>query len=538
MRSARQPQPQRSRRTSQAPTAGSKRLLVAAVAALAVIAVASAVAVSSCTDPGTPHVAHSGPTGPVSFVAEPSPDRMGTYGHDIVSLTARGGDFSHATEVVFEVLNTSDPKAKPFLLDAHKDGSSWTAEIDPALSGVGTYHIVARGTGPRGDAFTSELDYTCTIEFEPATEIHVVGGDYDVSYGMAGLKVLRIQQVFGNGVDNYPRYTCTIEFEPATEIHVVGGDYDVSYGMAGLKVLRIQQVFGNGVDNYPRYLDDTEQRVKDFQKRHNLPVTGVVDRETWLALGLDPMEWYTLGAYVSPVAVGENPTDEQRIDAMIGRARDYLGDTYIWDAAGAPGKGIDCAGVSPVAVGENPTDEQRIDAMIGRARDYLGDTYIWDAAGAPGKGIDCAGLVIQGLYAAGWNPGILNPVTHSTTSWGDQDAANLYSYCNLAEVDPKHLVIQGLYAAGWNPGILNPVTHSTTSWGDQDAANLYSYCNLAEVDPKHLKRGDLVFYGKDGVVDHVAIYIGNDQVIEAHPKGVRIADAAYRPIMGARRIFG
>ena len=48
---------------------------------------------------------------------------------------------------------------------------------------------------------------------------------------------------------------------------------------------------------------------------------------------------------------------------------------------------------------------------------------------------------------------------------------------------------------------------------------------------------DLVFYGKNGDVDHVAIYLGDNQVIEAHPKGVRIEAADYRPIMGARRIF-
>lgn len=370
--------------------------LVGALALVAIVAVALLVATACDRTPG-PHIAHDGPAGPVALSAQAAQDRVGAYGHDIIELTAQGGDFSHAAQVMFEVRNTSDPKAEPLWLDAVKRGSSWTAEVDPAISGVGDYRIVAHGSDGDGDSFYAELDHTCTIAFEPADEVHLVGGDYDVAYGMAGLKVLHIQQVFGNGVDNYPRY-----------------------------------------------LDDTERRVREFQERHGLPATGVVDRETWLALGLDPMEWYTLGAYVSPATVGENPTDEQRVDAMIARARDYLGDTYIWDAAGKPGQGIDCAG----------------------------------------------------------------------------------------------LVIQGLYAAGMDPGILNPVTHSTTSWGDHDAANLYAYCGLAEVDPASMKRGDLVFYGKDGTVDHVSIYLGDGQVIEAHPKGVRIVNADYRPIMGARRVFG
>lgn len=325
-----------------------------------------------------------------------SPDRTGAWGHDIVAVAVDGGEFAHATAVHFTVQNVFDPRGKPFDIEATQEEGSWVAEFDPAESGVGDYVIIAHGTNDAGDAFSKELSYTCTITFEPANEIHLGGGDYDVAPGMAGLKVLRIQDVFGNGVDNYPRY-----------------------------------------------LDHTEQMVRDFQAANHLPVTGVVDHATWIALGLDPMEWYTLSAYVSPSTVGSDATASERIEAMIAQAQKYLGDTYIWDAAGAPGQGIDCAG----------------------------------------------------------------------------------------------LVIQGLYAAGYNPGILNPVTHAATTWGDHDAANLYSYCNLKEVDPHHMNRGDLVFYGKNGDVDHVAIYLGDNQIIEAHPKSVRIEAADYRPIMGARRIF-
>ena len=354
--------------------------------------------IAACTasqQPARPVIA-TGPGG-LKFSADIAPDRTGVWGHDIVELAVQGGDFAHATTVTFDVHNVFDPKAQPFQVAGHKEGHAWIAEFDPAVSGVGEYAITARGTNASGATFSTSFTYTCSITFEPTTEIHLGGGDYDVMHGMAGLKVLRIQGIFGNGIDNYPRY-----------------------------------------------LDHTEEMVREFQAANNLPVTGVVDHATWLALGLDPMEWYTLGNYVSPITASANASASERIEAMIARAEEYLGDTYIWDASGAPGQGI-----------------------------------------------DCSGLVIQGLYAAGYNPGILNPVTHSTTSWGDRDAANLYSYCNLTEVN----------------------------------------------DPANLKRGDLVFYGKDGVVDHVAIYLGNNQIIEAHPKGVRIEAADYRPIMGGRRVF-
>ena len=314
-----------------------------------------------------------------------------------VKIEAKGGAFAGASNVSFEVTNTSDAKSTAFWVQAshHKDGT-WTARFAPEVSGVGDYSIKGWATVQTGTVCCSETSYTLKEAFTFTDHISVGGGDYDVSYGMAGLKVQRVQQALGIG------------------------DF-----------------------NYPRFLDTTVSAVKSFQASHGLKETGVVDHETWLALGLDSMEWYSLGTYVSPVAVGKSATSSERIETMIKRANDYLGDTYVWDAAGAPGQGIDCAG----------------------------------------------------------------------------------------------LVIQALYAAGCDTGILNPVTHSTTTWGDQDALNLFSFCSLAEIDVNDRRRGDLVFYGKNGVVDHVAIYLGDDQVIEAHSSGVRIGSMWYRDVMGVRRVF-
>ena len=51
------------------------------------------------------------------------------------------------------------------------------------------------------------------------------------------------------------------------------------------------------------------------------------------------------------------------------------------------------------------------------------------------------------------------------------------------------------------------------------------------------KPGDLVFYDKNGVINHVAIYIGNNQVIHAsNPKsGIKISSATYRTPAAVRR---
>ena len=54
-----------------------------------------------------------------------------------------------------------------------------------------------------------------------------------------------------------------------------------------------------------------------------------------------------------------------------------------------------------------------------------------------------------------------------------------------------------------------------------------------------MKPGDLVFYAKYGRVNHVAIYIGNGQVINASsPKtGIKISNTYYRTPVAIRRVI-
>ena len=313
-----------------------------------------------------------------------------------INAVAYGGAYDNAVNVAFEVYNVSDGVASARWFQAYKQADgSWAADIPAAQNGVGT--CIVNGWATVGSTTSKYAEN---------------------------------------------RYTFTVAPKLTTEIYLGGGDYDVSYGMAGLKVQRIQQALGIGVYNYPRYLEQTVASVTAFQARVGLPATGVTDRATWLALGLDGNEWYTLGAYASPVTVSAGATSAQRVEAMVARAYEYLGDSYVWDAAGAPGQGVDCAG----------------------------------------------------------------------------------------------LVMQALYAAGCDTGIINPVTHSTTAWGDRDASNYYSYGGFTEVGVGQRSRGDLVFYGSSSV-DHVAIYLGGDQIIEAYPNKVRINSLWYSNIIGLRRVF-
>lgn len=129
--------------------------------------------------------------------------------------------------------------------------------------------------------------------------------------------------------------------------------------------------------------------------------------------------------------------------------------------------------VSPIRVNESSTRSQHIEAMIARAYDYLGDDYVIGASGAPGLGIDCSGLVMQALYAAGLDLAPITPVSHA---------------------QPGH---------------------------EYESRNMWDSLKFKHVPYSQRQRGDLIFYqNSSGTVIHVAIYLGNNQVIEAWPNEV------------------
>ena len=152
---------------------------------------------------------------------------------------------------------------------------------------------------------------------------------------------------------------------------------------------------------------------------------------------------------------------------------------------GVPGGAFGYA--SPSRISINANRDQVVNAFISRAYDYLGTRYVWDYAMQPGNGVDCAGLVMQSLYATGMNLQDYNPTAH----WYDP-------------------------------------------WHSHDANNMSNDRRFLHIPVSQRQRGDLIFYP-----GHVAIYLGNDQVIEAIPPRVRIANmyAGNRHPTGAARPF-
>ena len=132
--------------------------------------------------------------------------------------------------------------------------------------------------------------------------------------------------------------------------------------------------------------------------------------------------------------------------------------------------------MTPSRIGAAATRQDCVEAFIARAYEYLGTSYVWNYACAPGVGVDCVGLVMQCCYAVGMDT-------------KDDD----YIKC----FDP---------ICHWDSG--------SDGWHSHDANNLWNYGKIQRISKWQMSRGDLVFWP-----GHVAIYLGNDQIIQALPSG-------------------
>ena len=127
----------------------------------------------------------------------------------------------------------------------------------------------------------------------------------------------------------------------------------------------------------------------------------------------------------------------------------------------------------------NATRLDCVNAMISRAYEYLGTPYVWDYSCAPGVGVDCAGLVMQCLYATGMDLSPMNPWDH---------------------------YYQGL----------------SGNWHAYYANYMWDQGRFKHVSLSERQRGDIISWQ-----GHVAIYLGNDQIIEAAGSSVRVNNLWY-----------
>lgn len=222
--------------------------------------------------------------------------------------------------------------------------------------------------------------------------------------------------------------------------------YNVGVGYEGIKTWFIKRALGTA-GGYNQFSNYDAALVANVQRQHGLPATGVVDLNTWRALGYSPDLWYSIDSYVAPLG------------AHAGQGR-----------------------------------QAHIEAMINQAYQYMGKPYLVGSSSSPAYGTDCSGLVMQALYAGGINPTSCSSIYHAF------------------------------------PG---------NEWNSRQ---LFSDPHFRTVPYWQRQRGDLVFYYEPGtnIIYHVAIYLGNDQVIESWPPRIMISNiaAGYHPSIAAiRRVF-
>lgn len=171
-------------------------------------------------------------------------------------------------------------------------------------------------------------------------------------------------------------------------------------------------------------------------------------------------------------------------------------DYNTWVALGLPADqwtSIDSY-VAPLGAGAGASRQDHIEAMIRQAYQYMGKPWLAGCSSSPAYGVDCSGLVMQALYAGGINPTSCSSIYH------------------------------GFPGNEWN------------------SRNLFADPHFMNVSYNDRQRGDLVFYYQPGThtIWHVAIYLGNNQVIESWPPRVMvqpIVNSQRNVIAGIRRVF-
>ena len=172
--------------------------------------------------------------------------------------------------------------------------------------------------------------------------------------------------------------------QPTDRITGLGASTNtLTWGMNGIKVMIVQRRLGIWHTMKLAIVDASfVTAVKNFQWRAGLSQTGVVDEQTWNAMGTG---WpWTIDQYqAQPVPLTARRSE--RVEAMIG---------YAWNQTGTP--------------------------------------YTWGGAGPAGLGYDCSGLVLQSLYAGGMDPQPIDVIKHG---WPDyRTSQELYNYSGFQHV--------------------------------------------------------------------------------------------------------
>jgi cell wall-associated NlpC family hydrolase len=114
-------------------------------------------------------------------------------------------------------------------------------------------------------------------------------------------------------------------------------------GMLGSRVRVVNIKLGVGSQGY--FTATTTSKVKSFQKKNGLSVTGAVNLATWTKLGYSAASFVNMDNSSFPLKADRSMTRAQLIETMIDTAYEYRGNNYVVGASGSPAYGVDCSGL-------------------------------------------------------------------------------------------------------------------------------------------------------------------------------------------------
>ena len=138
--------------------------------------------------------------------------------------------------------------------------------------------------------------------------------------------------------------------------------YPLYNGVEGIKTWLVRKYFGYS-NAHTIYDGNVANSVRSLQSRKGLPVTGIVDLNTWKAMGFTETSWYGIDSYVAPLRTNITSTRSDHIEAMINEAYRYLGQPWISGASSSPDYGVDCSGLVTQALYASGIDSAPISSI-------------------------------------------------------------------------------------------------------------------------------------------------------------------------------
>lgn len=138
--------------------------------------------------------------------------------------------------------------------------------------------------------------------------------------------------------------------------------YPLYNGVEGIKTWLVRKYFGYS-NAHTIYDGNVANSVRSLQSRVGLPVTGIVDLNTWKAMGFSDASWTGIDSYVAPLRTNITSSRSDHIEAMINEAYRYLGKPWISGASSSPDYGVDCSGLVTQALYASGIDSAPISSI-------------------------------------------------------------------------------------------------------------------------------------------------------------------------------